>query len=356
MAVVPANYTPEPGETRCGASFGRGITVTGEIYGSGGIGAELKHIVPRLSVMPTGNWWSYRSQDEANLIDSVKTRIPVVADDAQEQFGHDAISLSQKNAIDYLLDLAHSNLRRVDEIYAYWDGKIPHPATGVGLPYDSQYNRVSEWPLGAGDAIYQHTSECKGVSGDWVADRELQGSTVRQVRWYFCPDETMRQQRSKDRNAIRSLVLNAARAVRCAEWGLWRIVLYRQALALWEEKYGDRGSFAAGTPGPGPGLVSPASSYGLYEEPIGRPPSGGVPPDEPEDFPLPDIDSLPPPGEEPPDDEGMGGEIPPPPEPIPVGGGMGASPPPGPSKSTFGPAALPLAVGLGALGLYFATR
>jgi hypothetical protein len=326
MTGVPLSYQAEPGSIRCGNSFERNLVVTGELPNRQGFGSNHKRSIPRVAKVPGGQWWSTKTPQEAAFRSSIVSRIAQVRVELQQNSS--SLSPAQEASIEWLLELSEANLARVDAIYAYWDGNGEHPETGERLPVDMhpdappgfQVGQTSEWPLTASDAIADYIPSCAGsnwVRGQWVEDRQLVGNTVRVLREYFCPGEATRERRSEDRLIILELLLDAARAARCAQYGLWRIVLYRRALADWEEQYGDLPTFQAGggggyvpTPGisgaggfaqgtrprdpgmdPGQGTPSPWQSSGGNVGAIG--PGPIVPlPQAPADWNPPDPDGL----------------------------------------------------------------
>lgn len=353
MARVPSKFNPEPGKLYCGYSFDERIVVSGEIYGRGGFGSEKTQTIGKLAEIPAGTWWSHRSQDEADFIENVNIGINATATSLDEAVRENAINSAQENAIAWLLKLSDANMERAEAIYDYWDGKGPHPDTGFGLPVGLE-GMTSEWPLPTGDAIFQHISQCQGVSGEWIGQRGLVGQNVEHIRWYFCPTEETKRGRTRDRDAIRQLLLDAARAVRCAQWGLWRLILYRESLAEWEEEHGGFGfRLPPGTPpvDPTPG-ITPGGLGFTAEGPDPEPPGGhpDPPPWEPSDFRVPEPGDLPPPedaDQEPESDP----DLPTTPELDRMPGG-----PPVAAAGPLGKIPVPLAVGAGALVLWLITK
>jgi hypothetical protein len=358
MTGVPRSFRPEPNYKRCGNSFERNLVVTGEIPGRNGFGSNRKHTIARIAVVPTtANWWSRQGASERQFTTAIVTRMGSVRNDAAAE--QPWIPYSQMQSIEWLLALAQGNLDRVAAIYLYWSGTGEHPETGERLPVDESapspvgagtYGRASEWPLTASDAIYEYVGECAGKSAAWVDDRELVGGTVQHIRNYFCPGATTRAQRARDRKQILELLLDAARAVRCAQYGIWRVSLYRQSVQDWNNRYGDLPGFQQ--PGAQPPSGSPYQGAGGFQygtiEPIG-PGTGGfgggigtgpvapIPP-VPVDWDPPTPDDLPDPGP-------LGG-----------GGPGGGTDTPGPGATEVGADRLryaPIAVAVGAVALYY---
>ncbi len=344
MAQVPQRYQAEPGARFCGESYQQTITVTGEIPGRGGYGADRKHVVPRVAKLPTTpNFWSRRSGEEAAFRERVEAAASHLLTEIADARGKQAISADEAASLRYLVDLARSNLARVDELYAYWDGAGVHPDHGTVLP--SFEGDVSDWPLPEGDRIEQHVAQCADVRGDWVEERALVGTEVETIRWYYCPGSVGMGRRAADRASILRNLVDAAKAVRCAQWGLWRLVLVGEALAAWEEEYGGLGFV------PGVGAPTPAG-WGVADGLVADVPTGVDPADIPgpsvEPVPAwwaPDPEDLPELGIPEPTDTTL------PPD---VGPGLGEAPTVFEKKILGVPA--PLAVGGAALALYLLTR
>lgn len=370
MTAVPLSFEAEPGYIRCGNSFERTIVVTGEIPGRNGYGKSHKHTIGRVAKVPGGQWWSRKTPQEAAFRSQIEGRMEGVERDLSDNITQ--IPIAQAQAVEYLLALARGNLDRVDAIYAYWAGSGEHPQFGERLPVDTQapspfpgggtYARPSEWPLTESDAIYEYVPECQGKAATWVDDYELVLSEMKRVRKYFCPGVQTIERRAEDRKDILELLLDAARAVRCAQYGVWRIVLYRRAIADWAEQYGGVGLQTPTEPRPqgprpgsdaqiGGGFVSPTRPIEPPDLP-GNPPGlqpqpGNIPfPPTPLDWPIPDPGTLPDPG--PLGDQGPGGGTTTE-DPSKPAGGAGAIFPRVPSL-------VPLAIAGAAVGLYFFTK
>ncbi len=297
MARVPAGFQPEPGESRCGASWPRSITVTGEIPGTGGYGRDRKHALPRVGTLPGQT--SYDTADERRFIEQVSASAERVGNEYRDASQARDITPEEGELIRYLLQLATSNLARAQNLYAYWRGDGAHPQTGERLQ--------SEWPLPAGDDIDRYIAECAGRRGEWVEDRELVGAEVQVIRSYYCPGSAQYLQRQKDRNSIRRLLEDAAAAVRCAHFGLWRMVLYNAAYAQWSAQQTGMGITAR--PGEFVPPLGVQQRPGEYVPPLGFAAPPELPrildPDEPE------------PDDVFPEEPGLYGETPPLPPPPP---------------------------------------
>lgn len=315
MTAVPTSFDSEPGYIRCGNSFEKTIVVTGEIPGRNGFGSNRKHTIGRVALQPSGSWWSKKDPKEAAFVSQINARMQTTQRDIDLNRGE--LSQGDIASLEWLLELARNNLARVDAIYTFWTGFGEHPETGERLPADQNaptgfggtMSRASEWPLTASDAIYEYLGECQGQSARWVDDRELVGGTTQHMRYYFCPGDQTRAQRARDRSQILKLLLDAARAVRCAQYGVWRLVLYKRAVAEWNATYGGLDLASPTEPGvaPRPGVLGGQGGFQYQPiDPIGplRPGNGGglepgpvapIPP-APVDWIPPDPGELPQPG------------------------------------------------------------
>lgn len=175
-----------------------------------------------------------------------------------------------KGAVRWLLDKAEAELESAQKIHSLWKTR------GNGA-----------WPLRYADRLTnfyaaENPDDCAGRFGATVSGTG--GGTVR------CPTRQEVDRREADREKIRERFVDAARFVRCAEYGLYRSVLYRKARLRRKGEVAQGGDVVA-TPGPGPALPGPIKV-----------------PEVPPDFPVPDVRALPPPTSDPlPDDTGPEG-------------------------------------------------
>jgi len=362
------DFKAEPGAPACGTSYAKPLLVSGRL--PNGFGAENTHELAAVTPALSGDWWGRGTPAEAKMVVDIEEAIERFMDAYQSDV---ALRLSTKEriAIYTLVHQAKQDLSRVAEIYGFWAGTLP------GLPHDFEFNRTSEWPLSASDVQYEYMSACTpDKKGQWVEDRQLGLGGPRVVRRYYCATDALIERRAADRWQIQTLLRHAARAVRCADWTLWRVSLYRKSLADFEGV--NAGDFIPPQPTPpkppattfgGPGgLLSP--DYDPPPEiptPKPKPPATTFPTSPVDAFiprpggPLPPLPPLPPPpippegGAWPPAGGGPeGGEGPDPTWP------EGTSPPPpapgGAEPPSLLRAALPFAVGAGALGLFLMLR
>jgi hypothetical protein len=181
----------------------------------------------------------------------------------------------------------------------------------------------------------------------WVDDVEIVDGDAQVVRKYVCPSWPTRYQRNADRKAIRDRLIEAMQALRCAQYGVWRRVLYREAKQRWDSE--DHGFGWSPTTKPDP---EPEPTWGGQWALTGHQPEPPEPP-EPQD---PDpVGPLPGPDEEPDDGQpwepwGEPDRMPdidkdalpddppdfpmPPPEPVAEPGPAPSTPPPAPPTSS----------------------
>ncbi len=339
---VPSGFTPEPGAQRCGDSWQDFLMVTGELPGTQGYGKDSKHSLPPVvsEGAPTktvpgatpGTWYSYDTDAERKFVDGMAPsakRVYTELDAVNEgRLGNNSklrLTPMQIQEVQYLMDLHEANLDRVEALYAYWEGdRNLHPQTG-------EYT-TNEWPLPAGDDIEDYVAECEGLSGKWVEETGFgfEGGTV--LRSYYCPGGAGLARRAKDRNAIGRLLIDAAKAIRCAHWGLWRMALYGMERAAWDAGPGGRG--IQQRPGEYTAPLGLQQRPGEYVPPIGF---SNVPPED-----LPPIpDPIEPDPEEAAETEGPR-DIP---RRSPLAGGATGLLPPGPPPPAASPWRTPLLVG-----------
>lgn len=275
---------PEPGHSRCGNSYAKEILVSGQL--PNGYGKDNTHTLEPVADKPSGSWWGRRSPEEAEFSDQIQAAIARLKDDIG---GNTALIPSEAAALSSMTYLAEQNLKQVSEIYDFWDGK-----TG-GLPRDSELSgRESEWPLDTSDILSQYMYACRPkMTGKWVPIRAGLGEGP-VVRNYYCHMWSLTERRVEDRLRIWTLLDEAARAVRCAEWTMWRVTLYRQSLAEFDEI--DAGTLAPAPPvAPeptfpvGPGMFAPME----FEDDPYVPPPPKIP-EEPVDATISAVDPPPP--------------------------------------------------------------
>jgi hypothetical protein len=322
----------EPGHWRCGNSYAQEIVVTGEL--PNGYGKDNTQTLEPVATKLKGNWWSRKTEEEAAFIDEIQAARERFEEDLGLEEVGEALSAQESAQLSSLVNVATQNVKEVEKIYDYWDGK-----TMNGLPRDVWISGLaSEWPLSESDIVSEHVPQCSNsLPGAWVEVQDLVGNSVQTVRYYFCHGDEAKQKRSTDRWAIKKLLEDAARAVRCAMFTMWRVVLYRRSLAEYDDI--DVGTFIPQPPAPPP-PETPAGPGGFKAPTLPEDPWVPPPPAEPPSFPTFPVDAIITTIDwEPPPTHPIPPPLPPPPIPPPSGpeGGPGpmqptppTSPPPGP--------------------------
>lgn len=296
MSKPPTTFQREPGATTplapCGWTWFKSHKVTGEIPKTGGFGKHIETTLdPVVKNQDLPSDFGHLSKKEDEAIDKVTNRIAMV--DHWVDKGLEDGWLEDKEAVvlRWLLSHAESHIESVDEIYDKWMHR-----DAVGNPPSAFHDGVAggAWPLSQKDSIIDFAGgACKGHNYNDIV--EIPGGHG--GAYVRCPLPSEIEQRPKDRKAIKNHIMDAIYNTRCAEWGLWRIKLYREAREEYLEQHGiddygvtppgitpipGMGGFQAGEVGPG------AGGPGGYAAPY-------IPPENPDDFVLPDPKDLPPP-------------------------------------------------------------
>ncbi len=308
MALPPPGYPPIRGQA-CGADWSEPTVVTGHLPGTG-FGSKFKHTIQPVSnnrgvVLSIGD----DREDQIQLRDKI---LDVIANRREQLVAfvppYLALTSKERDSIEWLLDHAEAELEAANEIWEKWS--------------ERQHGR---WPLDLGDNVADYGGGvCEGVDmGKWIRVGGNRGYNT------LCPSLSEIMKRASDRASIAKRFSDALAHVYCAEYGYWRLSLYKQAYNEYKDLPGSGLGLKAPegpviTPGlmvPGLGLagkvpLDPCKDFGM-----GCPP-GEEPEDCPSGFCL-DPDDLPDPGEVPELDippEGEGGPlvpeilVPPPPE------------------------------------------
>lgn len=302
MARPNSSYPPErPGST-CGSSWSDPLRVTGRLSSTNSFGSnifvDLDAVADADDLRRTQGKLSWDGPHETRVRDAFDARVRETLDDLVKFKG----DLGQANfdAVEGLLRMAVDNLSYVEAIHEKW--------------------RAARWPM---SRLHFNDEHCT---------REVDMGKVFGGGFERCPTYSTHLERDADRDEIVRRFVDAAHAIRCAEFGMWRVVLYRRALGEWRRtpQGGGPGGLAPTPPStPRP----PAAGGGTF---TARPP-GPPPPPTPPAPPNPLLPEFPP-------DLGAGEALPPPPPPEPPPEleepvGLGEPPkPPGPvGESPEGP-------------------
>lgn len=277
MARPSSTYPSErPGST-CGASWPDPIRVTGRLsqtnsFGSN-ISVELDPVADADDMRRSHGMLSWNGAHEARVREELEERIRNTLDDLVKF--RDALGEENRDAVEGLLRMAVDNLDYIEAIHKKWTD--------------------ARWPMSRGHYNDDHCT------------REVDMGKVFGGGFDRCPTYDTHIERNDDRDEIARRFVDACHAIRCAEFGMWRVVLYRRALKRWKKtpQGGGPGGLAPKPPAtPRP----PMAGGGTFAT---RPP-GPLPPPTPPAPPNPLLPDFPP--------ELGGGEMlppPPPPEPPP---------------------------------------
>ena len=292
MARPGKTYPSERPGNPCGASWPDPLKVTGKIPGVP-FGAQLEVTLQPVALAndmrANQGMLSWRGEHETRVRTRLETTIDQVLADAQKfrwRIGED-----NYKAIRNLLALALAELGYVDITHEKW------------------LNR--RWGL----ERVTYAPECDTRGGVGPGETFAAG-------FDRCPTLEEIEQRMKAREFILEKFTDACHFVRCAQFGLWRVWLYRRARDEWKTtpQGGGPKGLAPTPPKKPPSKVGPGS---FTANPPPPPPPPVPPKPEPPPFPtdLGGGTGLPDPGEpEPPDED----DVPSPPEPPPL------PPPPAP--------------------------
>ena len=323
MSLPPSGYPKIRGKA-CGEAWARPTVVTG-LRPNTGFGSQFKHTVQPIIHTNVLNIGDDREQQE-DYASKITARIDSLRERLDEHLIGDPLRLGpdHRKQIEWLLTHAEAELEGADHLWNKWSDRVG-----------------GSWPLSRGDDGSEFMGGVCGNKDHPGAD----GSSFDAVhavahagKWYdppgrtgdvLCPSPTETLQRPKDRKAIGFRFFDALAHVYCAEFGYWRLRLYKEAYEAYKDRPtsgpGDK-TVAPGTappkfPGPGSLLdapLDPCTEFGMGCGPGEAPegcPSGFCPPD-PEDLPdpgeIPELDDM----------EGVGEGHPPVPVPVPETGGI----------------------------------
>jgi len=299
MARPSSDYPSErPGST-CGASWPDPLRVTGRLSATNSFGTQIYVDIPEVadanSMRRTPGLLSWGGPREKALLEGLENRIRDTLNELVKY--KDDLGDENRDAIEGLLSMAVDNLRRVEAIHERWTN--------------------ARWPLSRG---HYNDEECA---------REVDMGKVFGGGFDRCPTYGQHLERDADRNEIVTRFIDSAHAIRCAEFGLWRVVLYRRALREWRAT--PRGGAPDGLAPTPPKPKKPPFGGALSFEAL---PVGPLPPPtqpQPPNPILPDFppelggEALPPPPPELP--PALGEPVGPPAPPVePVGGGVDLGP------------------------------
>lgn len=271
MAKPPLGYRGPEG-LPCGKSWDHSILVTGQLPGME-YGKQMTRIIPpAVSDLEGGvgkiGWdGPYQHERREKMLDRMEQIYETLrTSDAW-------LTPKEVRSIEWLLDQATAELDTARVIESQWATR------GAGSFPLSLPDKLDAFPMAA------DIRDCTNPNDDLAPPGPHYGAEVKSILPGVntrCPTRQEMQQRKKDREKIRQRFIDAAHHIRCAEFGVWRLQLYRRALEQWEASY------ASGTPG-GYTTGPQKPPGGLTTKPPGPPP-----PKFPPDLKLPDPDTTPP--------------------------------------------------------------
>jgi len=260
-----------PSQGGCGASWPDPLTVDGKIPGVSfghDYTVDLAPVAPADAMRRNEGLLSWDGLHEGTIRGMIEEEISNLFEEAL--LFRDTLGTENYLAINNLIQHARAKFVEVDGIHKRWsDRRYPLKMT----KYNPQCSATSSGPgIPPGGALSQF-------------DR--------------CPTAEENLQRVLDRDRIVELFVNACHFVRCAQFGMWRVKLYRDALRDWKNTpQGGAPDDLAPTP---PSSPTPPFGSGDFAavpgDPVVPPPVPPIP--EPPPFPsdFGNGESIPDPGE-----------------------------------------------------------
>ena len=220
MARPPSRYKSER-RGGCGASWRDALTVRGTIPGTGGFGESFARTLPPVVSDLEGGagYLGWDGEYEHERKAQLETVLAGVREDVTGLLRE--LPEKTKSTLLQLLAGARDQLDAIEEIHESW--RLRDDGT-FGLQYG---DAMEDFPAA------QHIEDCTTYPtqgphyGKRVPGRG-RGDDV------ICPTRAELDQRSVDRDQVATLYRDTARWIRCAEWTLWRTILYRRALEQWD--------------------------------------------------------------------------------------------------------------------------
>lgn len=229
LGVMPTPRSfPQTNGKPCGSEWWRELTVTGHIPGTGYGGQftkTIKPIVPtveRRSVLNAG----VSREAQLDFKSDIYDRIEKIRGKLQmgPQFGVEQLTAGETEQIEWLLDRSEEALSVADELWFKWVHR------GLGT-HQSKHGTVrSAWPLDqTPDTFAGFSAYCRPDDyGNWIWENKY-GEFPRSKTDVLCPTHIEVFMRGKDRKLIGTMISEALQHVYCAEWGYWRIRLFKRA-------------------------------------------------------------------------------------------------------------------------------
>lgn len=236
MSLPPSSYPKLRGQP-CGADWSKPTVVNGHLPGTGW-GSQFKHTIEPVlpSRTPLINLGSARDEQivlRDKIVDAIANRRAQLGAFTPSYMVLDA---EEKDSIEWLLDHAEAELDAADDLWDKWDDRAG-----------------GRWPLNLSDSLSTYGGGVctQNDMGSWkrVSDGHRAYNTL-------CPSWVEIEQRSKDRRAIEKHFDHALAHLYCADYGYWRLSLYKEAYHAYKEQPGS-GIGGKLTPGQGGPVVTP---------------------------------------------------------------------------------------------------
>jgi hypothetical protein len=219
MSETPSQFPNEHNlDEPCGSSWEGELVVDGRLPGRAFGAAFSTTIQPVVASVPSAVG---RSETEADALrDKIQARINLVRDEiadvspqyAPPQFA--ALSKKQEKALEWLLIHAEAEMSAALQLHDKW-----------------RYRVGGGYPLDAADTLAAFVAADCSPRGDGHRPVAPYGQAVVGVdgELAYCPSVEELEQRPKDRSRIIQHLQHALMHVRCAQYGLAKIILVQQA-------------------------------------------------------------------------------------------------------------------------------
>ncbi len=237
MAAPPSPPYPKD----CGSGWHSIGLATGELYGKGGFGKDYQKALPPLATEDDLKGIGSDRSAQEDLMTIIDAKIDELREEVADNSGAGGmrrfLTRKEQDSIVWLLDHAEAELDVANDIWKKWDDRVN-----------------GTYPLWMGDQVGDiptlKPTFCTKPGQIIYGTEEFPGTII-------CPTTKELKQRGKDRTSIKKRFQWALTHVRCAEWGLNRILLYKQALADWKGIDYPEKIPVPPIPPPGPGAGGP---------------------------------------------------------------------------------------------------
>jgi hypothetical protein len=277
MAAPPSPPYPK----NCGDDWDKVGLVTGQLPGKGTFGKQfqkgLQPLANKADLKNIGSDLQDQQDLETIIQDKIDTLEDVTLKNSGEGGARRILTVKEEASVVWLLDRAKAELKAANKLWDKWEDR---PYGRFPLSYG---DTLKDMPGDVGVRTSQNSDQ---PLDNWCAQPDTSGHRpAPRYGTLFasafgtvlrCPTTEELKQRPKDRAKIKQRFGWALMYVRCADFGLHRILLYKKALAEWHEV--DLPSDFAPEKPPGPDFGGPDS--------FKAPPTG---PGGPTDFKAPSL-------------------------------------------------------------------